>query len=705
MTGQPAPVPTWRNVDNTGAALVNGFLYTYAAGTLNPQASYTDSTQGVANTNPVQLNSRGEASVWLNPNLMYKLVLTDQNGNLLWSQDQVPGGYLAIPLAASQSTSIALLASLSQTSTEISAGITPTNYAYAPQVVLRYGTNTTPGSTDMAAPIQNAIDSAGISSPLVLGANILGLSKPILLRASTQQDIAFNGNGRVTCNLVPLASSIAASPQNTNTLIFNQNNNDHFHLAHTGCTDSVGYTGVFLYATNGGGADGSAKAMFSMVVDDCWFAFSTNNSGIFRGTFSNLQVVNCVFEGTKTGCFILEGSGSSDQSYVNVVMNACYDSFLYGSFDANIKADISVRSLHVYQHFRGPAFEITNGVELDLDGIIVEPNSANVGGTGLFKFTDCSSVLCTNSICKSRSGVPQAAIAIQIINGCTGKFANIISDALVGVQFSGAGVLDLTFDNCDFSGANICLQILSGTQSGNVIFRGCRFNNAQQQCFLHSAGTPTFNMEFHDCEFMNAGLGGVSTNYNVDISLSGLIKFFRCKIGHDNGSALSAYYINNNGAGQVQVFDPVIVGTPPTAVTHGTGVTTFDGIDSNTPGFTTAMSLTPGGTAVLGTVINRWSLKGGFVSFWADITITTIGTGSATSLSGLPFTSSATAYGGGVVHFFSGSATSVVDLNVSVPPAGTSLSFRSLTAAAAGTANNNILQNGTRVIMQGSYPL
>lgn len=151
MTGQPAPVPTWRNVDNTGAALVNGLLYTYVAGSTTPQATFTDSTLGVANTNPVQLNSRGEGSVWLDPTLTYKFVLTDLNGNVLWTQDQIPGGFLpfsqftAAIIAAllASYTAGPILASYARTTAEIAASVTPTNYSYGPYNVLRYGADPT----------------------------------------------------------------------------------------------------------------------------------------------------------------------------------------------------------------------------------------------------------------------------------------------------------------------------------------------------------------------------------------------------------------------------------------------------------------------------------------------------------------------------------------------------------------------------------
>lgn len=46
-----------------------------------------------------------------------------------------------------------------QTAAESAAGVTPTNYYYEPGNVLRYGSNTTPGTTDMTTAIQAAINS------------------------------------------------------------------------------------------------------------------------------------------------------------------------------------------------------------------------------------------------------------------------------------------------------------------------------------------------------------------------------------------------------------------------------------------------------------------------------------------------------------------------------------------------------------------
>ena len=88
-----APYPVQRFVDNSGNSLVGGKLYTWAAGTTTPIATYSDSV-GTTNTNPVILNARGECNLWLNPNTNYKLQLQDSAGNVIWTVDNIVNSQL-----------------------------------------------------------------------------------------------------------------------------------------------------------------------------------------------------------------------------------------------------------------------------------------------------------------------------------------------------------------------------------------------------------------------------------------------------------------------------------------------------------------------------------------------------------------------------------------------------------------------------------
>jgi hypothetical protein len=85
-----SPTPKLQFFDTNGDPLVGGKLYTYAAGTTTPLTTYTDAGGGTTNANPVILNSRGEASVWLSANL-YKLKLTTSTDVEVWTVDNIGG--------------------------------------------------------------------------------------------------------------------------------------------------------------------------------------------------------------------------------------------------------------------------------------------------------------------------------------------------------------------------------------------------------------------------------------------------------------------------------------------------------------------------------------------------------------------------------------------------------------------------------------
>src|SRR5580658_4186319 len=97
-----SPLSVQHFVDNNGNALSGGKLFTYAGGTTTKLATYTDATGATTNANPVILNSRGEAAVWLAADLTYKLVLspstdTDPPTNPFWTSDNIVSSLVTIP--------------------------------------------------------------------------------------------------------------------------------------------------------------------------------------------------------------------------------------------------------------------------------------------------------------------------------------------------------------------------------------------------------------------------------------------------------------------------------------------------------------------------------------------------------------------------------------------------------------------------------
>ena len=72
------PLPKMQFFDTNGNFLVGGKIYTYEQGTTTPLTTYTTQAGDVANTNPVILDSKGQASVWLGSD-PYTIVVHDSD--------------------------------------------------------------------------------------------------------------------------------------------------------------------------------------------------------------------------------------------------------------------------------------------------------------------------------------------------------------------------------------------------------------------------------------------------------------------------------------------------------------------------------------------------------------------------------------------------------------------------------------------------
>ena len=75
-------------VDGAGSPCAGCSLYSYNAGTTTPLATYTDSSEGTSNTNPIILGTDGGANIWVGAS-SYKFVLKDVAGNTIWTVDNV----------------------------------------------------------------------------------------------------------------------------------------------------------------------------------------------------------------------------------------------------------------------------------------------------------------------------------------------------------------------------------------------------------------------------------------------------------------------------------------------------------------------------------------------------------------------------------------------------------------------------------------
>lgn len=88
MAGTIAPPPWFTGLDDNGVSVIGGKLYTYAAGTSTPLATYRDVDLQVPNANPTILDGGGRATIFLAA-ASYKFVLKDKNDVTIRTQDNI----------------------------------------------------------------------------------------------------------------------------------------------------------------------------------------------------------------------------------------------------------------------------------------------------------------------------------------------------------------------------------------------------------------------------------------------------------------------------------------------------------------------------------------------------------------------------------------------------------------------------------------
>jgi hypothetical protein len=83
----------WQFFGNNGLPLAGGKLFTYAAGTTTPLATYTSNSGATPHANPIVLDSAGRvpSEIWLTSSALYKFTLKTSTNVEIWTKDNVPG--------------------------------------------------------------------------------------------------------------------------------------------------------------------------------------------------------------------------------------------------------------------------------------------------------------------------------------------------------------------------------------------------------------------------------------------------------------------------------------------------------------------------------------------------------------------------------------------------------------------------------------
>jgi hypothetical protein len=80
--------------DDNGSPLTGGKLYSYAAGTTTPQATYTSASGSTAHSNPIVLNAAGRVAtgeIWVTAGINYKFVLKTSTDTTIATWDNITG--------------------------------------------------------------------------------------------------------------------------------------------------------------------------------------------------------------------------------------------------------------------------------------------------------------------------------------------------------------------------------------------------------------------------------------------------------------------------------------------------------------------------------------------------------------------------------------------------------------------------------------
>src|SRR5216684_1378988 len=229
MTVQIAPDPKFTGFDNNGNKASGGKLFVYLAGTTTKTNSFTDSTGVTPNTNPVVLNTRGEADVWLTPGTAYKFVLSpstdsDPPSNAFWTADGLNAGTVATlgtnTFTATQTFSpgsgaaivvtVGGINEISQTlpsAATVAIGGAPGNYIFISDTTTITAFDTIQSGTERTLEFQGSLTLTNNSTSLILPGNA-----NIVTQAGDTAIVRSEGTGNWRCISYQRANSGPANP-------------------------------------------------------------------------------------------------------------------------------------------------------------------------------------------------------------------------------------------------------------------------------------------------------------------------------------------------------------------------------------------------------------------------------------------------------------------------------------------------------------
>lgn len=384
-------------------------------------------------------------------------------------------------------TTSAVLPPLVRSAAEIAAGVTPVNYAYVPGIVDRYGTNTTPGTTDMTAAINAANSVAAQGGPTI---TFLNEVYAVASSLTISYPCAFGYGAQIkpaASQTVTINASIAAF----NTQIFN--------LSNAGALIRGSLGGVNLIPQWWGAvADGNFNT-----------GAGTDNTSAFQATESTAAARSNQFNQAPNGIFI--PAGIYKQSSQVTVSDGIH---------------VQGAGPYVTVIYAPTAFANTGGLWAVNGGSGVPSSMRDLGVIG--QVGGCSGA----GIVVTKNGVLLDSLWVAAFSSSYGvQLSNtdtFLTNSVLELNFYGVGITqsDVTVANCK-TYQNVVAGIIvnngSSSDNGRVTINGVRCYADGQIGLLVSSGRHVSLIGCDCSSNLNAKLShaGIQIDASTDVVVSG----------------------------------------------------------------------------------------------------------------------------------------------------------------------------------------
>ena len=536
MSATLTPTPVMQFLDSNGNPLSGGLLYTYVAGTTTPLATYTDYGGATPNANPVVLNSRGEASVWLG-NSLYKFMLKDSTGTLIWTADNIGGQATLAALAASSGSSLigfinsgagAVARTLQDKGRDI---INAADYSTLQQAITAAAGKTLEGA-GASYTITTALSLP--SSIVIQNVNIIGNeSSGNLLTATSVNNVTFRN-----CKITSAGSySTVMTFTLCNALFFE---NCIFNSKYGSSLGSIalrfyGSTNVtiqncqffdadsFVYLDKSGSTNSDYISVLNSLFQHTFLGGTNNPTGVYQFNCNNVFVDGCTFIDIAAGggapiagYSVYEGDGSA----VSCTVTNCITKM------TRVKAHVMV------QNANAPYVSVTNnkfyGAALG--------SSATTSNFLINSSCQFASTLVQGNYCQEAAiiivggGITTRSRAVYIHDNQLIKCSQPTSGIRIGVAATSyvgfASIKDNTI-YCTTGGSINLSQFTYAVVENNHCMNWNTANNGTPTAYAYTAGiyvqgaTPTCVLRGNFCE-NDATVGGDTGYCRVGIALDNL---------------------------------------------------------------------------------------------------------------------------------------------------------------------------------------